>query len=360
MNMNYVEIQPLGTLSDGRAVTGYWLKNSAGMRVLISDLGGTIWQLHAPDRNGDFADVVCGYDDPRALEVSEGYLGALIGRFGNRIGGATFDSEGEHYTLYANNNGNHLHGGKVGFDRRFWEVTPVDGEEPSLRLSLVSPDGEEGYPGTVGVTVTYTLKSDNALVLHYEATTDKTTPINLTNHAYFNLAGYASGTILDHVLRLDADSYLQTDEQLIPTGTLTSVEGTPFDFRAPKQIGLEFWPDERSRDMQMAGGYDHCFNFIGGEATDGSVPLRGYLEHEPSGRRMELYTNLPCVQFYSGNFLVDDGNPLKGGVTKKTQMALCLETQKMPDSVHHKHFTDVMLRPGEKYDYTTIYRFLTV
>ena len=358
--MNYIEIQPLGALSDGREVTGYWLTNQAGMRVLISDFGGTIWQLHAPDRSGVFADVVCGYDDPKALEASEGYIGALIGRFGNRIGGAAFDCEGKHYTLCANNNENHLHGGRIGFDRRFWDVTPVDGEEPSLRLSLVSPDGEEGYPGTLNVTVTYTLTRDNALALHYEATTDQTTPINLTNHAYFNLAGYASGTILDHILRLDADTYLQTDEALIPTGIKAPVEDTPFDFRRPKEVGLEFWPDERCKDMQIAGGYDHCFNFTDGEAKDGSVPLRGYLEHTQSGRRMELYTNLPCVQFYSGNFLEDDGNPLKGGVVKQKQMALCLETQKMPDSMHHEGFTDVMLRPGEVYDYTTIYRFVTI
>lgn len=358
--MKNIEIQSLGTLSDGRAVTGYWLTNPCGMRVLISDFGGTIWQLHAPDRNGIFADVVCGYDDPKALEASEGYLGALIGRYGNRIGGASFDCEGKHYALYANDNDNHLHGGRVGFDRRFWTVEPVDGEEPALVLSLTSPDGEEGYPGALNVTVTYTLRRDNALVLHYRATTDKTTPINLTNHAYFNLGGYASGTVLDHVLCLEADSYLQTDDALIPTGVRVPVEGTPFDFRTPKTVGQDFTPDERSRDMQIAGGYDHCFNFASGEATDGSIPLRGYLEHTASGRRMELYTNLPCVQFYSGNFLVDDGNMLKGGVVKQKQMALCLETQKMPDSMHHEDFTDVMLRPGEVYDYTTVYRFVTV
>ena len=357
--MKNIEIVSLGSLSDGREVTGYWLTNEGGMRVLISDFGGTIWQLHAPDRCGNFADVVCGYDDPQTLEASEGYIGALIGRFGNRIGGATFECEWKSYTLFANNNANHLHGGRIGFDRSFWEVTPMDGEEPTLRLSLVSPDGEEGYPGTLRVTVTYTLRGDNALELHYEATTDKTTPVNLTNHAYFNLAGYSHGTILDHILCLHADSYLQTDEGLIPTGIKAPVEGTPFDFRQPKTVGAEFWPDERCRDMQIAGGYDHCFNFTDGQTTDGSVPLRGYLEHTASGRRMEVYTNLPCVQFYSGNFLVDDGNLLKGGVVKQKQMALCLETQKMPDSMHHENFTDVMLRPGELYDYTTVYRFTT-
>ncbi len=358
--MKNIEIQPLGTLLDERKVTGYWLTNSSGMRVLISDFGGVIWQMHVPDRDGKFADVVCGYDDARALEASDGYVGALIGRFGNRIGGASFDLDGKTYTLYPNDKGNHLHGGRIGFDRRFWEVSPMDGDEPKLILSLISPDGEEGYPGTLNVCVTYTLTEDNALKIHYRATTDQATPVNLTNHAYFNLGGYDSGLILDHVLCLDASDYLQTDEKLIPTGVRSSVEGTPFDFRSPKTIGQNFWPDERCRDMQLAGGYDHCFNFASGEATDGSVPLRGYLEHSASGRRMELYTDLPCVQFYSGNFLVDDGNRFKRGVIKQKQMALCLETQKMPDSVHHEKFTDVVLRPGEVYDYTTVYRFVTV
>lgn len=358
--MSQIEICSLGSLSDGRLVTGYWLQNEAGMRVLISDLGGTILQLIVPDRDGNFADVVCGYDDMAALEASEGYVGALIGRFGNRIGGASFQLDGKTYRLYPNDKGNHLHGGRIGFDRRTWRVVPLEGNEPSLVLSLLSPDGEEGYPGTLNVCVTYTLTADNALKIHYHATTDQTTPVNLTNHAYFNLGGYDSGLIFDHILCLDASDYLQTDEELIPTGIRVPVEGTPFDFRFPKTIGRDFTPDDRCRDMYLAGGYDHCFNFTSGEATDGSVPLRGYLEHPASGRRMELYTDLPCVQFYSGNFLVDDGNAFKNGVTKKKQMALCLETQKMPDSMHHDTFTNVMLRPGEEYDYTTVYRFITV
>lgn len=358
--MKNIEICSLGTLSDGREVTGYTLYNAAGMRVLISDFGGTIWQLHVPDRNGVFADVVCGYDHPRTLEASEGYVGALIGRFGNRIAGAAFDIDGIRYNLNANDHNNHLHGGAIGFDRRFWTVTLIEGEEPQLHLSLISPDGEEGYPGKLTVNVTYTLRHDNALVLHYHATTDKTTPINLTNHAYFNLAGYDAGEIFDHVLWLDAADYLQTDEQLIPTGIRMPVEGTPFDFRAPKLIGRDFTPDERCCDMQLAGGYDHCFNFTQSAITNDSLPLRGYLEHPASGRRMELYTDQPCVQFYSGNFLTDDGNALKGGVVKHKHMALCLETQKMPDSMHHEGFTNVLLKPNEIYDTTTIYRFTTV
>lgn len=358
--MKNIEMISLGKTSSGESVTGYMLQNEAGMRVMISDLGGTIWQLYAPDRNGQLADVVCGYDTVEALEASSGYLGALIGRCGNRIANATFDLEGKTYTLYANNNGNHLHGGKVGFDRRIWNATPVDGEEPKLIMSLVSLDGEEGYPGTLSVAVIYTLRRDNALVLHYHAVADQTTVVNLTNHAYFNLAGCSSDSVLDHVLWLDAEDYLRTDAALIPTGERVAVEGTPFDFRTPKTIGRDFMPDERCPEMQVAGGYDHCLNFTGGEPAEKEVVLRGYLEHTESGRRMEVYTNQPSVQLYSANFLEDDGNLLKGGVHKKTQMALCLETQKMPDSVHHDHFTRVTLTPDEVYDYTTVYRFTVV
>lgn len=355
--MKNIQIMSLGKTKDGLPVTGYMMRNQNGMKVLISDFGGTIWQLHVPDRNGNFADVVCGYDSVEALEASEGYIGALIGRWGNRIADAAFELDGKTYRLYANDNQNHLHGGKVGFDRRFWEVIPVDGEQPALVLSLTSPDGEEGYPGNLEVKVTYTLGADNALSIRYQATTDKKTVINLTNHAYFNLGGYASGSILGHVLRLDAADYLGIDDALIPTGERISVDGTPFDFRTPKTIGRDFMPDDRCDDMKRAGGYDHCFNFNGGEPKDGAVLLRGYLEDPKSGRRMEIYTNQPCVQLYSGNFLTDDGNLLKGGVRKQAQMALCLETQRMPDSMHHEGFTPATLSPGEVYDYTTVYRF---
>lgn len=357
--MKNIEIMPLGKTNEGLDVTGYMLSNKAGMKVLISDFGGVIWQIHAPDRNGVFADVVCGYDNMQDLQASGGYIGALIGRWGNRIANATFDLDGKTYTLYANNNGNHLHGGKVGYDSRIWDTTPVDGDEPALVMSLISPDGEEGYPGTLKVQVTYTLTADNALSIRYQATTDQKTYVNLTNHAYFNLGGYDSGTVLDHILYLDAQDYLRTDAKLIPTGERVCVEGTPFDFRTPKTVGRDFMPDDRCNDMKVAGGYDHCFNFTNGESADGAVVLRGYLEDPKSGRRMEVWTNQPCVQLYSGNFLGNDGHPLKGGVVKQKQMALCLETQKMPDAMHHEAFTPALLSPGEVYDYTTVYRFTT-
>ncbi|MBO5326667.1 MAG: galactose mutarotase, partial [Clostridia bacterium] len=248
---------------------------------------------------------------------------------------------------------NHLHGGKEGFDHKIWEVDPIDGDEPQLRLHYVSPDGEEGYPGTLDVTVTYTLRSTNALSIRYVATTDRRTVLNLTNHTYFNLGGFASGKVFDHVLQLDADTYLPTDDTLIPTGELKSVAGTPFDFRSPKAIGKDFFADDT--DLKLAGGYDHCFNFVGGESKE--PVLRATLYEPNSGREMKVYTNQPCVQFYSGNFLNNGDHPFKGGYPQATQNALCLETQHMPDAINHRNFTNVILNPGEVYDYTTEYVF---
>ena len=350
---------PLGKTADGCSVTGYVLQNDTGMRVMISDFGGVIWQLHVPDRRGQLADVVAGYDCVAALEASEGYLGALIGRWGNRIANASFTLDGVQYDLYKNNGENHLHGGKIGYDRRFWTVECVEGEEPALVLSLFSPDGEEGYPGNLSVMVTYRLRRDMALEIRYVATTDKKTVLNLTNHAYFNLGGYASGTVLDHRLQLDVSHYLETDAGLIPTH-IAPVDQTPFDFREVKTLRRDFMPDERCTAMQHAGGYDHCLCFSDWREDTKDVKYRGYLEDPKSGRRMELYTNQPAVQLYSANFLTDDGNALKGGLRKSTQSALCLETQHMPDSMNHEGFTPCTLSPGEVYDYTTVYRFTTV
>ncbi len=348
-----IEKHFFGRLESGEVVSAYTLINQNGMSVKISDYGGTVLQLMAPDKNGRFTDVVGGYDNLYDYRHATGYQGALIGRIGNRICEGKFTLEGKEYSLYQNNNGNHLHGGKVGFDKRVWTVETLDGIEPSLVLGYVSPDGEEGYPGTLTVTVTYTLTSENALSIHYEATTDQKTIVNLTNHTYFNLGGYASGTVREHTLWLDADSYVKTDDKLIPTGELASVEGTPFDFRTEKKVGRDL--DEAHPDLLKAGGYDHCFNFTGGE--DGEVKLRAILKDEKSGRVMKMYTSQPCVQLYTGNFLKDDGYPFKGGHVKYKQMALCLETQRMPDSINHESFTNVVLDVGEKYDYTTVYAF---
>lgn len=348
-----IEKQFFGRLENGETVSAYTLINESGMSVKISDYGGTILQLLAPDKLGRFTDVVGGYDNLYDYVHASGYQGALIGRIGNRICAGKFTLDGKEYSLYQNNNGNHLHGGKVGFDKKIWGAEVIDGDEPRLVLFYVSPDGEEGYPGTLSVKVTYTLTKDNALSIRYEATTDKKTILNLTNHTYFNLGGYAAGTVKEHTLWLDADSYLKTDERLIPTGEIAPVEGTPFDFRVEKKVGRDI--DCEDADLLKAGGYDHCFNFCGGESGD--VKLRAVLKDPKSGRVMKMYTTQPCVQLYTGNFLAADGHPFKGGYVKHKQMALCLETQHMPDSINHGNFTNVILDVGEPYDHTTVYAF---
>lgn len=342
-----------GTLCDGRDVFAYTLKNASGMSAKILDYGGTVVELRAPDKNGAFCDVVGGYDTLDSYVQADGYLGALIGRFGNRIANGKFTLDGVEYTLAANNGKNHLHGGTCGFDSKILDVTPCDGDEPTLLLRYTSPDGEEGYPGTLDVTVEYVLRADNALFINYKATTDKRTPINLTNHSYFNLAGFDFGNILTHELKIDADSYLPTDESLIPTGEIASVEGTPFDFREAKKIGRDI--GQHHKDLLQAGGYDHCFNFTGG--SRGKVEKRIELYHEESGRLMEVYTDQPCVQVYTANFLNDARYPFKLGIPQKTQSFICLETESMPDSPNHSGFTNTILSPGEEYNYTTIYKF---
>ena len=355
-----IEKKLFGITEEGRPVFAYTMKNAAGMTVKISSFGGAIMEIRVPDREGRFANVVGGYDSFADYEKGDGYLGALIGRVGNRIAKGRYAIDGVEYTAYVNNGPNSLHGGKVGFSHKIWRAEPVDGEEPRLTLSYLSPDGEEGYPGNLSVRVTYTLRADNGLAIAYEATTDKKTIVNLTNHCYFNLGGYASGKVFDHVMRIDADRYLPTDENLIPTGELRPVDGTPFDFRVAKPIGRDFFAD--FEDLRMAGGYDHCFNFTGWKncKSGGEVVLRGVACDPVSGRRMEMYTNQPCVQFYSANFLKNPCFPLRGGKPQQTQTAFCLETQTMPDSIHHQgdeSFTDGVLRADEKYDYTTVYKF---
>lgn len=340
----------------GCDVYKYTLTNQSGMSVVISNFGATILSINVPDKNGEVADVIGGYDDLQSYIDADGYQGAIIGRVGNRICKGKFILDGVDYDMYINNGPNHLHGGKEGFDKKIWQVLSTnDSAEPSLKLFLLSKDGDEGYPGNLSVTITYALSNDGSLSIRYEANTDKRTIINLTNHTYFNLGGYNSGKIFDHVLWLDADTYLPTDDTLIPTGEIRNVEGTPFDFRIPKTIGRDF--NTHNQDLIFAGGYDHCINFIGGETQ---IPkLRAKVVHEESGRVMEMHTNQPCVQFYSGNFLTNEKFPFKNNCSQNKQMAFCLETQHMPDSINHPNFTNVILNPAEKYDYTTIYKFYT-
>jgi aldose 1-epimerase len=280
-------------------------------------------------------------------------LGAIVGRYGNRIADGKFTLNGKEYQLTRNEvtRDGHLHGGAVGVDKRIWHDRVRQGKQ--LRLTVQLADGEEGYPGNLDVTVTYTLTADNRLSIRYEATTDKTTPLNLTNHSYFNLGGFASGKIFDHVLTMDADGFLETDDELIPTGNIVPVAGTPFDFRKGKAVGADFYADYEA--LHLAGGYDHCMVFS--ENNSDEVVLRATLYDPKSGRTMRMLTNQPCVQLYTGNFLKNPEHPFKGGYPQATQNAMCLETQHMPDSPNHENFTDCLLRPGEKYDYTTVYAF---
>lgn len=344
---------PFGTIEEGREVYAYTLKNESGMSVKIIDFGGAIVEIRVPDKFGRFSDVVAGYDSIRDYALADGYLGALVGRTSNRIAHGEYKIDGKRYTVFCNDGKNSLHGGKVGYSYKMWNVKAIDGLEPQLVLTYHSPDGEEGYPGNLDVTVTYQLTAANALSIHYEATTDKKTIVNLTNHAYFNLGGYASGCIEDHILQMDADRYLPTDGELIPTGEIRSVAGTPFDFREPKPIGRDIEADDE--DLRLGGGYDHCFCFTGGETKEPVLRVEAYDQN--SGRLMKVFTNQPCVQLYTGNMFENNEFPLKGGCPRRKRGAFCLETQKMPDAPNHKGFDDVTLNPGQTYDYTTIYQF---
>jgi len=354
--------RPWGTLSNGETANLYTLVNDNGLTVEITDFGGTIVSLKAPDRNGKLIDVVLGYDALADYEKADGYLGALVGRVANRIAGASFELDGERYSLYVNDGSNCLHGGKRSMSYVVWSAEPsATDNEATLVLTYFSPNGDEGFPGNLTTKVTYTFDNNNALSIRYEATTDKACPINLTNHAYFNLAGCASGPVFGQTLWLDAESYVAGDTELIPVA-VKPVDGTPFDFRTAKPIGRDFFAD--FDDLRIAGGYDHCFNFTNWKdcVSGGEVILRGVAYDPVSGRKMEMYTNQPCVQLYSANFLKNPCFPLRGGKPQQTQTAFCLETQKMPDSIHHQgdeSFTDCVLRPGEVYDFTTIYVFST-
>lgn len=316
-----------GTLADGTKAYLYSLTNSKGMRVDITDFGGAIVNALTPDREGRLADITLGCSSLDSYVAKNPYLGALIGRFGNRIAGGRFTLDGAEYRVALNFGVNHLHGGHVGFDKKCWE-TPAYGEHGRalLRLRLLSPDGDEGYPGTLDTTVAYELSESNELVIDYTATTDKPTVVNLTNHAYWNLAGETSGTILGHEVTLFADYYTPGDTALVPTGTLAPVEGTPMDFRSAHRIGERIkTPFEQTKN---AGGYDHNYVVRG---QPGTLRPAAFVREPLSGRTMEVLTTEPGVQFYSGNFL--DGTCVgKSGVAYVRNAGLCLETQHFPDS----------------------------
>ncbi len=345
--------KPFGRMPDGKPIQLFTLTNAAGMTADISDLGGIIVALRTPDRDGNLADITLGYETAEPYLRKGPYFGALIGRFANRLEGAAFELNGALYKLAKNDGNNTLHGGIEGFDKKLWDASVVaapNGGE-ALRLTYVSPDGEEGYPGTLTATVTYTLTDDNELVLDYEATTDKDTIVNLTNHAYFNLAGHAAGDIGGHVLTIDADKFTPVSAECVPTGEIRDVAGTPMDFRQPAAIA----PGFASGDEQIAngGGYDH--NWV---LNVSGAKLEKFAEvYEPTtGRVMEAFTTKPGVQFYSGNFL--DGSEVgKGGAVYGKRAGLCLETQYFPNAMKHRHFPSPVLRPGETYRHTTSYKF---
>ncbi|HEY5914057.1 MAG TPA: aldose epimerase family protein [Verrucomicrobiae bacterium] len=341
---------PFGRTTDGTQVYLYTLRNARGAEARISNYGGLVVSLKVPDKTGKLGDVTLGYDQLADYVKETPYFGALIGRYGNRIAKGQFTLDGKQYTLATNNYPNALHGGVKGFDKVVWEpvlVAAADG--PALKLTYVSRDGEEGYPGDLSVTAVYTLTHDNALKLEFTATTDKDTVVNLTHHSYFNLAG--KGTILDHVVTIPADRYTPVDSTLIPTGELAPVEGTPFDFRTPTAISARINQD--NEQLKFGKGYDH--NWVINKPS-GQYGLVARVTEPTSGRVMEVYSDEPGLQFYSGNFL--DGTLTgKGGWVYQFRNGFCMEPQHYPDSPNKPEFPSVVLKPGQTFHNTIVYKF---
>jgi len=345
-----VKVSDFGKTADGVAVQEYTLTNSEGVIVKLISRGATLTEWHVPDKNGTMADVVFGFDDVAGYESkSNGYFGATAGRVANRIAGGKFKIDNKEYQLPKNDGPNTLHGGvKRSLDKVVWDGKPFENAKgQGVEFTYVSPDGEEGFPGKLTTQVTYTLTDKNELKIDYEATTDKATPINLTNHAYFNLSGAGAPTILDHELMLAADHYTPIDETLIPTGEIAPVAGTPFDFRQFHTIGERV---EQLND-KPGKGYDH--NFVLNN-QDGDLALAATVREPKSGRVLKVFTTEPGVQFYGGNFL--DGAKGKDGKSYAHRSGFCLETQHYPDSVNQPKFPNAVLRPGETYRQTCVYQ----
>ncbi|UCE47109.1 MAG: galactose mutarotase [Phycisphaerales bacterium] len=342
-----VNQESFGQTPEGRKVDLYTLTNSNGLRARITNYGAILVSLEVPDRAGKLADITLGFDTLDGYLGKHPYFGAVVGRYANRIGKAQFVLDGVKYELAANNNENHLHGGIKGFDKVIWKLEDLrtEGGSAIVKLSYISEDGEEGYPGNLACSVTYALTEEDGLQISYEADTDKTTVVNLTNHSYFNLAGQGKGDILKHELMIDADKYTVVDEGLIPTGENRSVTGTPMDFTISASIG--------SRIDQVEGGYDHNYVLNSG---GGSLALCARVYEQTSGRVMEIYTTEPGVQFYTGNFL--DGSVTgKDGKVYEKHYGFCLETQHFPDSPNKPQFPSVVLKPGQKYSTATAWKF---
>jgi aldose 1-epimerase len=360
--MRRVERRRFGTLPrpDGRAADVITLRNRRGIVVRAMTWGGIILSLETPDREGRFTDIVLGFDALEDYFGDSPYFGAIIGRYGNRIAHGTFSLDGVRYELARNNGENHLHGGIRGFDKRLWAAQTFERNDAAgVALSYASADGEEGYPGRLDVTVTYTLDDDDALTIDYSATTDAPTVVNLTQHSYFNLKGVGS-TVLGHQLTIEADAFIPVDASLIPTGEVAPVDGTPFDFRQPTAIGARI--DEDDQQLRLAGGYDHTFALgLTANAAAGSIrPLRrAAVVREPTtGRTLDVATTEPGVQLYTSNFL-NGSIRGKGGIPYPHRGGLCLETQHFPDSPNEPGFPTTVLRPGERYESRTIFRFGT-
>ncbi len=340
---------PFGQTAEGQEAFVYTLANSKGLRARITNYGATLVSLYVPDRDGNLGDVVLGFDDLQGYMEHTAYMGATVGRYANRIGKAKFTLDGTEYTLAANNGPNHLHGGIKGFDKVVWDTNEVVAAEDEawVKMTHVSPDGDEGYPGSLQCTVTYTLTNADELRISYEATTDKKTVVNLTNHSYWNLAGQGSGNILGHELMLNAEKFTLIDKELIPNGIIASVLDMPLDFIRPKKIG--------SRIRQTGNGYDHNFVLKG---EPGEMKLCAQVSEPGTGRVMEITTTEPGVQLYTGNFL--DGTPAgKGGNTYDKHAGLCLETQHYPDSPNKPDFPSTVLEPGQTFTSQTVYKFST-
>jgi aldose 1-epimerase len=348
---NTIEKDTFGKTADGAAVDRYTLRNTSGAMVRVITFGATVTELWMPDRQGKLADVVLGFGELAPYGVQGPYFGCIVGRVAFRIAGAEFTLDGKQYRLTPNNPPHHMHGGIHGLSRVVWQAEPVTGElGPAVRFTYHSPDGEEGYPGTLDTTVVYTLTDDNELRIDCTATTDRPTPINLTHHSYFNLAGAGSGDVLGHVLQLDADRWIPAEEPDLPSGEVRQVTGTPFDFTRPTPIG--------ARIAQTGGdpvGYDLCYLL---NHPEGQLARVATLQESTSGRKLEVSTTEPAIVVYTANYL--DGTLRgKGGMVYQKHAAVCLETGRPPDAVHHPHFPSTILRPGQTYRHTCVYRFST-
>ena len=353
-NKSMIEKSEFGKTEDGTTIEQYSLKNANGVELKVITYGGRITSLKVPNKDGKLENIVLNFDDIRDYEKDNPFFGALIGRYGNRIANGKFTLEGKEYKLATNDGKNHLHGGVNGFDRVVWTAEPMEIEKGlTIKLTYNSKDGEEGYPGNLGVEVVYTLTNDNAVEVSYNATIDKATIVNLTQHAYFNLTGDFSKDILNHLVLIAADAYLPVDETLIPTGEIRNVEGTPFNFNTSKKIGQDI--NAENEQLKRGKGYDHCW-VLNGKKGDMRLVASAY--DETSGRFMEIFSEEPAIQFYTGNFL-DGTLPIPNGGTYGHRTGFCLETQHYPDSPNQADFPSTVLLPGETYKTKTTFKFST-